>query len=107
MRAGGMKRAPFPLRLSEDGQSGPASVSDPSATMTTMKNLSITLLLGAFAAVAAAQEFPTEPYDFLVAKMAASEGRFDDAISRIDRVIEKNPDNAVLLYERAMFYIDS
>ncbi|MGZ7032108.1 MAG: tetratricopeptide repeat protein [Thermoanaerobaculia bacterium] len=72
-----------------------------------MKSLSIALLFGAFAAVAAAQEFPTEPYDFLVAKMAASEGRFDEALSRIDRVIEKNPDNPVLLYERAMIYIDS
>ncbi|MGZ4779770.1 MAG: tetratricopeptide repeat protein [Thermoanaerobaculia bacterium] len=72
-----------------------------------MKNLSIALLFGAFAAAAAAQEFPTEPYDFLVAKMAASEGRFDEALSRIDRVIEKNPDNPVLLYERAMIYIDS
>ncbi|MGZ4810780.1 MAG: tetratricopeptide repeat protein, partial [Thermoanaerobaculia bacterium] len=72
-----------------------------------MKSLSIALLFGAFAAVGAAQEFPTEPYDFLVAKMAASEGRFDEALSRIDRVIEKNPDNPVLLYERAMIYIDS
>ncbi len=68
--------------------------SDPSATMNIMKNLAIALLLGAFAAVSAAQEFPTEPYDFLVAKMAASEGRYDEALTRLDRVIEKNPTSA-------------
>jgi tetratricopeptide (TPR) repeat protein len=75
--------------------------------MKMMKNLTFALLLGAFAAVSAAQDFPTEPYDFLVAKMAASEGRYDEALSRIDRVIEKNPGNPVLLYERAMIFIDS
>jgi tetratricopeptide (TPR) repeat protein len=72
-----------------------------------MKNLVVALLFGAVAAVAAAQELPTEPYDFLLAKMAAADGRYDEALSKIDRVIEKNPGNPVLLYERAMMLIDA
>ena len=71
-----------------------------------MKNLVFALILGAFSTAAAAQ-FPTEPYDFLLAKIAAAEGRYDEALTKIDRVIEKNPENPVLLYERAMMLIDA
>lgn len=56
---------------------------------------------------AQSQEFPAETYDFVLAKLAADEGRYDEALTRIDRVIEKNPNNSVLLFEKAMFLLDS
>lgn len=59
------------------------------------------------APVAAAQDFPSEPYDFLMAKVAADEGRYDEALSRIDKVIAKDGQNPVLLFERAMMLVDS
>ena len=59
------------------------------------------------AATAGAQEFPSETYDFLMARMAAEEGRYDDALDRIDKVIHKNPDDPILRYERAMMLIDA
>jgi tetratricopeptide (TPR) repeat protein len=51
--------------------------------------------------------FPTEPYDFMLAKVAADEGRFEEALTRIERVLEKNPNDPVVLFERAMILIDS
>jgi len=51
--------------------------------------------------------FPSESYDFMLSKVAADEGRFDEALSRIDRVIEKAPADPVLLFERAMILVDS
>src|SRR5712691_564963 len=55
----------------------------------------------------AAQDTSSGPYDFLLAKLAADEGRYDEALSRIDRVIEKEPGNPTLLFERAMFFVDA
>jgi tetratricopeptide (TPR) repeat protein len=60
-----------------------------------------------FTAAAGAQEFPNEPYEFLQAKLAADDGRYDDALKLLARVIDKNPGNPVLLYERAMILIDA
>jgi predicted Zn-dependent protease len=60
-----------------------------------------------FTAAARAQEFSGETYEFLLAKMAADEGRFDEALNRIDRVIARVPDDPVLRYERAMMLIDA
>lgn len=59
------------------------------------------------AAVAGAEDFPTEPYDFILAKLAASEGRYADALARIDRVLETRPTDPVVRYERAMMLIDA
>jgi tetratricopeptide (TPR) repeat protein len=75
--------------------------------MTTMKLFVPALLLALFPLSAAAEDFPSEPYEFLMAKAAAESGRYDEALSRLDRVIEKNPGNPVLLYERSMILIDS
>src|SRR3954470_16566556 len=76
--------------------------------MKIMMNLAVALLFSATSVVtASAQQFPSEPYDFLLAKIAASEGRYDEALSKIDRVIDKNPDNPVLHFERAMMLIDA
>lgn len=58
-------------------------------------------------AVAATDDFPTEPYEFLLAKAAADEGRFEEALTRMDRVIDRNPGNSVLLFERAMILLDA
>lgn len=65
------------------------------------------LTVASFAVPAGAQEFPNEPYEFLLAKLAAAEGRFDEAIQHLNSVIEKQPDDPVLRYERAMMLIDS
>jgi predicted Zn-dependent protease len=75
---------------------------------TTMKKASLLLLaVLSLNAAASAQEFPTEPHEFLLAKLAADEGRFDEALSRLDKVIAKDPDDPVLHYERAMVLIDA
>jgi predicted Zn-dependent protease len=68
------------------------------------------LLLAAFAllaSAAAAQENSNDSYEFILAKMAASEGRYDEALTRIDTVIAHNPANATLKFERAMILIDA
>src|SRR5204862_121142 len=58
-----------------------------------------------FGAAALAQDFPSEPYDFLSAKLAAEEGRYDEALDKINAVIAKNPKDPVLLYERAIMQL--
>lgn len=60
-----------------------------------------------FATAASAQQYSTAPHDFILAKLASEEGRHDEALSRIDRVVKSDPDNVVLLYERAMMLIDA
>jgi len=76
--------------------------------MKSMKKCALALLtVLSFTTIAGAQEFPNEPYEFLMAKQAAEEGRYDEALTRIDRVIAKAPDEPVLRYERAMMLIDA
>lgn len=76
--------------------------------MKSMKKCALLLLtVLAFPVVTSGQEFPNEPYEFLLAKLAADEGRFDDALSLLDKVIRKVPDDPVLRYERAMMLIDA
>ncbi|MFZ2492030.1 MAG: tetratricopeptide repeat protein [Thermoanaerobaculia bacterium] len=60
-----------------------------------------------FATAAPAQQYSTAPYDFILAKLASEEGRHDEALSKMDRLVKSDPDNAVLLYERAMMLIDA
>jgi predicted Zn-dependent protease len=79
--------------------------------MTTMlKSLCLAAVLS-FSAVytgsASAQELPNEPYEFLSAKLASNEGRYDEALLRFDKLIAKNPKDPVLLYERAMVLVDA
>lgn len=76
--------------------------------MKTMKKYSLVLMAAlTFPWMAAAQDFPSEPHEFLLAKEAADDGRYDEALTRIDRVIAKEPNNPVLLYERAMILLDA
>jgi len=77
-------------------------------TMRLMKKCALLLLaLLAFSAAAGAQETTDDPYEFILAKLAADDGRFDEALSRIDKIVAKNPQNAVILYERALILIDA
>jgi tetratricopeptide (TPR) repeat protein len=76
--------------------------------MKLMKKCALILLtVPSFTASAGAQQFPNESYEFLMAKLAADEGRYDEALNRIDRVIAKAPDDPVLRYERAMMLVDA
>src|SRR4028118_979860 len=77
-------------------------------TMKSTKKCALLLLMVvSFATVAGAQEFPNEPYEFLLAKLAAEEGRYDVALGHIDKVNNKSPDDPVLRCERAMMLIDA
>ncbi len=77
-------------------------------TMRLMKKCVLLLLaLLAFSVAAGAQEFTDDPYEFILAKLAADDGRFDEALSRIDKIVLKNPQNAVLLFERALILIEA
>jgi tetratricopeptide (TPR) repeat protein len=77
-------------------------------TMRLMKKCALLLLaLLAFSVAAGAQETADDPYEFILAKLAADDGRFDEALLRIDKIVAKNPQNAVVLYERALILIDA
>ncbi len=77
-------------------------------TMRLMKKCALLLLAFlAFSVAAGAQETADDPYEFILAKLAADDGRFDEALSRIDKIVAKNPQNAVVLYERALILIDA
>lgn len=69
-----------------------------------MKRLfAIAMLLTTTLAVAA-QEEPDEMYGFMAARLAAERGEYSRAIDLISKVIEKNPTDSVLRYERAEIY---
>src|SRR6266850_335040 len=77
-------------------------------TMPTMKKLAVLLLaLCCWSVAAAAQEYSDDPYEFILAKLAADDGRFDEALLRLDKLTQKNPDNATLRFERAMIMLDA
>jgi len=48
-----------------------------------------------------------DSYEFIQAKLAAADGRFDEALAKVDKLVAKSPDDVVLLYERAMILIDA
>ena len=56
--------------------------------------------LGLSAAAGAQEASSDDPYKFILAKIAADEGRFDDALARLDKLAQKNPENGVLRFER-------
>jgi len=55
----------------------------------------------------AAQETSEDSYQFILAKLASQDSRYDEALSHLDKVIAHNPDNPVLEFERAMILIDA
>ena len=73
---------------------------------TMLKSLCLAAVLS-FTAAAGAQDATNESYEFILAKMAAADGRYDEALQRFDRLIAKTPKDPVLLYERAMLLIDA
>lgn len=76
--------------------------------MKTMMKYSLILLAALTVPMtAAAQEFPAEPHEFLIAKEAAGDGRYEEALTRMERVLAKEPTNPVLLYERALILLDA
>ena len=79
----------------------------PSDTMPTMKKWLFLVACALLASVAAAQEFSDDPYNFIQAKLAAADGRYDEALSLLDQVAADNPNNPTLKFERAMILIDA
>src|ERR1051325_3550270 len=81
----------------------------PSATMTLMKKLLVLLLV--LLPVTAGGQSPAvnsdDSYEFSLAKLAAEDGRFDEALAKIDKLVAKSPDNVTLQYERAMILVDA
>jgi len=76
--------------------------------MNAMKKWILVLLAAlSLSAAAVAQEFSEDPYEFILAKLAAEDGKYDDALARLDKVIARQPDNGVLQFERAMILIDA
>jgi len=54
-----------------------------------------------------AQQYPKEPALFLEARLAADEGDFRRSLELLARVLEKNPDETVVLFERASVLAES
>ena len=76
--------------------------------MKSMKRLAILVFAALpFLPAATAQDNSTGPYDFILAKLAAAEGKYDQALTLMDRVIQSDPKNPVLLFERAMVLVDA
>jgi predicted Zn-dependent protease len=76
--------------------------------MKTMKRVLIVAAAAVLiAGAASAQDTSSDSYEFILAKIAASEGRFDEALSMLDKIIQKNQGNGVLLFERASILIDA
>src|SRR6266550_2292284 len=80
----------------------------PSDTMRSMRKW--VLLLAAacvFSMPALAQDSANDSYEFILAKLAAQDSRYDEALSRMDKILAHNPENTVLEFERAMILIDA
>lgn len=76
--------------------------------MKMMKKTAVLLLvLLATSATAGAQEYSSDPYDFILAKLAAGDGRFEEALATIDKLTAHQPQNPVLIYERALILLDA
>ena len=77
--------------------------------MTAMKKLVFLLmvLLPMSAGAQAPAVNSDDSYEFILAKLAAEDGRYDEALAKVDKLVNKNPDNVVLQYERAMILVDA
>lgn len=76
--------------------------------MPKMKKLAVLLLaLLTWSVAAAAQDVSEDQYEFVLAKLAADDGRFDEALQRLDKLAKKNPESSVLHFERAMILLDA
>ncbi len=76
--------------------------------MKSMKRLAILVVaVLPFLPNAAAQDTSSGPYEFILAKLAAADGKYDQALSLMDKVVQANPKNQVVLFERAMILVDA
>src|ERR1051326_8730746 len=77
--------------------------------MTAMKKL--VFLLMVLLPISAGAQAPAvnsdDSYDFILAKLAAEDGRYDEALAKVDKLVAKNPADVVLQYERAMILVDA
>jgi predicted Zn-dependent protease len=77
--------------------------------MTAMKKLVFLLMI--LAPLSAGAQAPPlnsdDAYDFIQAKLAAEDGRYDEALTKVDKLVAKDPSNVVLQYERAMILVDA
>jgi tetratricopeptide (TPR) repeat protein len=73
-----------------------------------MKKLFASLLLALLpVGSAVAQVSSDEALDFLLAKLAAQNGNYGEALERIERVVARTPDDPVPLFERASILLES
>lgn len=81
--------------------------------MMTKKTIALFLLGTILAAPLAAQnaaesaEYPSETYEFVLAKLLADEGDHDEALKLIDRVRAKEPNNPVVIFEHANILLEA
>lgn len=82
--------------------------------MMTKKTTALLLLIGSILAVPVAAQsaaesakYPTETYDFILAKLLADEGDHDEALKLIDRVRAKEPNNPVVIFEHANILLEA
>ena len=71
------------------------------------KLLLLTVLVLAFAVNGFAELNSADAYEFLLAKMAAQNNDFGQALKRFDGLIARNPGDPVLLFERAQTLLES
>lgn len=75
-----------------------------------MTRLLLALLLTlatATAAVAAEPDPPSGAWEFMMARLAANEGDFDEALRLMDRVLKTDPQNPILIFEKASILLDA
>jgi tetratricopeptide (TPR) repeat protein len=75
-----------------------------------MTRLLLALLLTlatATASVAAEPDPPSGAWEFMMARLAANEGEFDEALRLMDRVLKTDPQNPILIFEKASILLDA
>jgi predicted Zn-dependent protease len=73
--------------------------------MSMLKRLMVLLVLVALPLTG--QTFSSAPHNFIMARMAADEGDYDRALKLLDQVLETNPNDPVVLFERASTLLDA
>lgn len=73
--------------------------------MKTVASLFLAALM--LAPAAFAQESSSATYDFILGKLAADEGRYDEALLRMEKVLKAEPSNPIVQFEHAMVLVDA